>query len=183
VEPKLIRLPEMALAGYVCHTTTRFGESFFSIPQFWQAYMHEGKMDRLLGEAFAQGRVQYGVYFPEDPVTGNFDYLIGVPAAEEMAVPEPYEARILPAASFAVFSRSPAEEKNFSAAVYNTWAHIFGTWIPASGMEIDGRGLQFELYDERASRETAKVCDIYIPVMSKLAAALQSSPNTIAVKV
>ena len=144
--------------------------------------MHGGKMERLLEETFTQSRVQYGVYFPEDSATGHFDYLIGVPVAEGIAVPEPYEIRKLPAASYAVFSSPPAEEKNFSAAVYNTWAHIFGTWIPASGLVIDGRGLQFELYDERASRKTAKVCDIYIPVMLN-SAAPQSSPNTAAVKV
>jgi AraC family transcriptional regulator len=183
MNPSLIRLPAITLAGYVCHTTTRLGESFFIIPQFWQEYMREGKMDRLLGESFAQSRIQYGVCFPEDPVTGNFDYLIGVPAAEGTTIPKPYEVRELPAASYAVFSSTPAAEKDFSAAVYNTWAHIFGTWLPSSNMKIDGKGLQFELYDERACRETAKVCDIYIPVIPKSAPALQSSPNTAAVKV
>jgi AraC family transcriptional regulator len=187
LKPKLIRLPAMDLAGFVCHTTTRFGESFFAIPKFWQDYLHDGRMERLLGEEFAANRVQYGVNFPEDPLTGNFDYFIGVPVRNGARIPKTYKVRRLPSALYAAFSSDPAEEWNFSAAVYNTWAYVFGAWLPASGMAIDGKGLQFERYDERATRISAKICDIYVPVIPFPAAprvrVSQSSPNTIAVNV
>jgi AraC family transcriptional regulator len=187
VKPKLIRLPDLRLAGLVCHTTTRFGESFFAIPKFWQDYLHDGRMEGLLKEDFVADDVQYGVHFPEDPLTGKFDYLIGVPVKEGARVPEPYEVRILPSAYYTVFLSEPADEQNFSAAVYNAWAYIFGAWLPASGMAIDRKGLQFERYDERAARASAKICEIYIPVIvdpeASSAKASLSSPKTTAVNV
>jgi AraC family transcriptional regulator len=149
----------------VCRTTSRLGENFTGIPKFWQEYIHDGRMDRLLNEAFAKDRVQYGVCFPEDPETGIFEYLIGVELKEGAVVPEPYAVRELPPASYAVFPTPPANDANFSAEVYNTWAYIYGTWLPASDMAIDGKGLQFERYDERAHASEGKVCDVYVPVV------------------
>jgi AraC family transcriptional regulator len=165
MRPKLISLPALKLAGFVCRTTSRFGENFTAIPKFWQAYIHDGRMNRLLNEAFAKSRVQYGVGFPEEPETGRFEYLIGVEAKDGVCIPELYEVRELPSASYAVFSSSPAKAEKFSAEVYNTWAYIYGTWLPSSGMAMDGKGLQFELYDERILDAEEKVCDVYIPVV------------------
>jgi AraC family transcriptional regulator len=162
----MVQLQEMVLAGFMCRTTTRFGENFFAIPQFWQDYLHDGRMERLLGEDFAADTVQYGVNFPEDSQTGKFEYLIGVPVKAGAQVPGGYEVRKLPAASYAAFSSEPAEERKFSAAVYNAWAYVFGSWLPTSGMAVDGKGLQIERYDERALRASDKVCDVYVPVVA-----------------
>jgi AraC family transcriptional regulator len=198
--PKLISLPVLKLAGFVCPTTSRFGENFTAIPKFWHKYINDGMMDRLQNESFVKNRTQYGVCFPEDPQTGNFEYMIGLELKKGALIPEPYEVRALPPASYAVFSSFPANEANFFAEVYNTWAYIFGTWLPSSGMAINGEGLQFELYDERAMVEKGKICDVYVPVIYHDKAAFfreeeyftpelsagrifQSSPNTMAVNV
>jgi AraC family transcriptional regulator len=165
MKPKLIRLPALRLAGFICSTTTRFGENFTAIPKFWREYLHDGRMERLQHEDFIKSHVQYGVCFPEEPITGNFQYLIGVEVKEEAAVPLMYEVRELPPAAYAVFSSEPAAEEKFSAAVYNTWAYIYGSWLPRSGLHIDGRSCDFEFYDDRAMAETGKVCDVYVPVI------------------
>lgn len=164
MRPKLIRLPALRLAGFVCSTTTRFGENFTAIPKFWRAYLNDGRRERLWHEDFIKSTVQYGVCFPEEPITGNFQYLIGMELKEGAAVPPGYEIRELPSAAYAVFPSAPTDDAHFTAEVYNTWAYIYGWWLPQSGLYMDRRSCDFELYDGRAETETGKICDVYVPV-------------------
>jgi AraC family transcriptional regulator len=150
------------LAGLVYNTTTRYGENFQSIPKFWKDYISSGKMQKLHNERFVKDHVEYGIYFREDPRTGNFEYFLGLDLGEEDA-PD-YTVRELLPAHYSVFSSPPADTPDFPAAIYNTWAFIFGDWLPKSGREIDRDFPVFERFDERVWHETGKVCDIYIPL-------------------
>jgi AraC family transcriptional regulator len=165
MRPKLIRLPALRLAGFVCSTTTRFGENFTAVPKFWREYMSDGRMERLRHEGFITSTAHYGVSFPEEPITGNFQYLIGMTVRENAAVPPDYEIRELAPAAYAVFSSAPADEEHFTGEIYNTWAYIYGWWLPRSGLHMDRRSCDFEFYDARAEAETGKVCDVYVPVI------------------
>ncbi|MDR2259082.1 MAG: GyrI-like domain-containing protein [Treponema sp.] len=165
MQPKLIRLPALRLAGFVCSTTTLFGENFTAIPKFWREYLTDGRMERLQNEDFIKSHAHYGVCFSENSTNGDFQYLIGLEVKDGAAVPPGYEARQLPPTAYAVFSTEPADAENFFSAVYNTWAYIYGFWLPKSGLHIDGRSCDFELYDDRARPETGKVCDVYVPVI------------------
>ncbi|MDR0623430.1 MAG: GyrI-like domain-containing protein [Treponema sp.] len=165
MQPKLIRLPALRLAGFICSTTTMLGENFTAIPKFWRQYQIDGRMERLQNEDFVKFHTHYGVCFFEDSASGNFQYLIGLEVKEGAAVPPEYEVRQLPSAAYAVFSTEPANEEDFFSAIYNTWAYIYGHWLPKSGLHIDGRSCDFELYDDRARPETGKVCDVYVPVV------------------
>jgi AraC family transcriptional regulator len=165
MKPKLIRLPVLRLAGFIYNTTTRFGENFAAFPKFWHTYMNDGRMERLQNEDFVKSHVHYGVCFSEDPRTGNFQYLIGMAVKEGAVIPAEYEVRELPAAAYAVFSIVPAEGDDLTAAIYNTWAYIYGSWLPKSGLHIDGRSCDFEYYDDQSSAPAGQVCDVYIPVI------------------
>jgi AraC family transcriptional regulator len=163
-EPAALAFPGIRLAGLICHTTTRYGENYRDIPNFWKNYLHSGAMQKLHGEAFVKDHAEYGVCFPKDLWTGKVEYFLGVQVTEEEQVPPEYEIRHLSSAVYRVFSSVPSDAPNFPKVIFDTWAFIFGEWLPKSGREIDGRFPQFERYDERVFGSTSKVCEIYIPL-------------------
>jgi predicted transcriptional regulator YdeE len=195
-------MPELEVAGLICYTTIRFGENFNAIPRFWQEHLHNGMIEQLQQESFVKNQITYGVYLPENPITGNFEYLVCAEVKQDVEIPQPYVVKKLPAASYMVFSSSPVDAAFFSTEVYNTWAYIYGTWIPQSRFVLNGDAVHFELYDERAQPERGKVCDLYVPVIYAPGKTVfpfeleippvealpgvksgQGSPNTVAVKV
>ena len=164
MEVQFTKRETVKLAGYALKTSSRNGENFKAIPQFWGAYMNDGRMQKLHGEDFVKNHAEYGVCFPED-ANGSFDYVIGVELKEGAAVSQGYHICEIPAASYAVFSTPPADAAGFTGAIQQTWQDIFSQWLPQSGRRIDEAALSFELYDERGMVETGKVCEIWIPVI------------------
>jgi AraC family transcriptional regulator len=163
-EPAVVSFPGMRLAGLICNTTTRYGENYRDIPEFWKSYLQSGAVRKLHSEPFVKDHTEYGVCFPKDRWTGKIEYFLGVQAAEGNEVPPEYEIRRLPPAVYRVFSSVPSDNSNFPKAIFNEWAFIFGEWLPQSGREVDGRFPQFERYDKRVFGSTGKVCEIYIPL-------------------
>ena len=168
MEPKMVRKPAIRLAGFVFTTKKDQGENLSEIPKFWQAYMSDGRMEKLHGESFMESHVEYGACFPENPETGEFEYVIGVEVKEGRAVPDGYHTCTVPGALYAVFTTPPASESSFSSTIQGTWKYIYSEWFPNSGYEFDGNGVDFELYDERLmSQPSGEVCEIYIPVVKR----------------
>jgi AraC family transcriptional regulator len=176
-----VEFPGARLAGLVCNTTTRYGENYRDIPRFWMDYLDSGSMKNLHGETFVKDHTEYGICFPRDNWTGTTEYFLGVAVKEGHDVPPGYVIRELPPGVYRVFSSAPSDTPDFPGAIFNTWAYIFGEWLPQSGCAIDGRFPQFERYDERVFNYTGKVCEIYIPLRGTPAG--NYSPNTTAVKV
>lgn len=167
LEPKFVALPAVKLAGFVLKTSTEDGENSKEIPAFWNDYMHSGKMEKLHKEGFLKKHDEYGVCFPEDPETGEFEYVIGVETKEGAVIPAEYHVGELPPADYAVFSTPPCNAENFVPAIQGAWQYIFNEWFPKSGYEYAPNGHDFERYDDRCMSATEKVCDIYIPVVKK----------------
>lgn len=167
LEPKFVSLPDIKLAGYVTKTSTADGKNITGIPAFWKDYMSDGRMDRLHSEKFVENHAEYGACFPENIETGEFDYVIGVKAKKGADIPEEYYVCNLPAATYAVFSTPPCTGDTFSSTIQGVWDYIFNEWLQKSGYVYAPDCVDFELYDERCMSPTAKVCDIYIPVVKK----------------
>jgi AraC family transcriptional regulator len=167
MEPKIVNLSAIKLAGYIINTTGKDGENFKVIPQFWADYVSDGRMEKLHGEGFVKSHTEYGACFPEDPTTGEFEYIIGVEVKDGSAVPPAYQVREAPAAVYAVFSSPPADGPGFPAAIQGMWRSVFTEWLPGAAWQIDSKGVSFELYDERCMPERAKVCDIYVPILKR----------------
>lgn len=165
MEPKFVTLPAVKLAGCVLKTDTK--QSKKAIPEFWGAYMTDGRMNKLHGESFVKVHSEYGACFPENPETGEFEYIIGVEVHDGTEIPEAYQVRELPPSTYAVFSTPPCGADSFVPSIQGVWGYIMGEWFPQSGYEYAPGGVDFELYDERCMSETEKVCDIYIPVLKK----------------
>ena len=168
MEPKMLKLPAIKLAGFVLKTKVKGGENLKAIPQFWTACLTDGRVDRLTGELFAKNHALYGACFPENPENGEFDYVIGVEVREGGITGQDYCVRTLPEALYAVFTTPPAEDADFSSVIQGTWKYIYSEWFPKSGYEFDGNGVDFELYDEQSmGNKTGSVCAIHIPVVKK----------------
>lgn len=181
LEPKFTTLPAVRLAGYVMKTTNENGENNAAIPAFWVDYLRNGRMKKLHEEPFLKSHAEYGACFPENPETGEFEYMIGVELKGDAVelkgdavelkkgeeVPKDYQIRELPPATYAVFSTPPCEAPKFSAAIQSLWNCVFNDWFPASGYEYAPDCVDFEYYDERCASGTGSVCDIYIPVVKK----------------
>ena len=166
MEPKMLKKPAVKLAGFALKTRSKEGENNKAIPEFWRAYMSDGRQKKLHGESFLESHTEYGACFPENPESGEFEYVIGVEVKEGRAVPEGYHACVIPEALYAVFSTPPAVPEKFSSAIQGTWVYIFSEWFPNSGYEF-GEGVDFELYDERNMGEAGHVCEIYVPVVKR----------------
>ncbi|MCL2832323.1 MAG: AraC family transcriptional regulator [Treponema sp.] len=167
MEPKMVRKPAVKLAGFLLRTNADKNESGKAIPRFWTAYKTDGRMQKLHSEPFVKIHTEYGACFPENPENGEFEYVIAVEVKEDSAIPKEYHVCTIPEALFAVFSSPPSDDAGFSPAIQGTWKYIFNEWFPGSGCEFDANGVDYELYDERCQSETAKVCDIYVPVVKK----------------
>ena len=164
MDVQFVNREPIKLAGYVMKTSSRNGENFKAIPQFWGAYVSDGRMQKLHSEDFLKAHAEYGVCFPED-ADGSFEYVIGVELKDGAAVPEGYHVCEIPASSYAVFATPPTDGDGFTGIIQQTLSDIFSQWLPQSDKKINEAGLSFELYDERSMSETAKVCEIWIPVI------------------
>jgi len=167
MEPKFVTKPAVKLAGHRIRTTDTAGENNKAIPAFWQAYLHDGRMDRLHKETFLKNHAEYGACFPPDPATGEFDYVIGVEVKDGATVPEGYHVCTIPAATYAVFSTPPSDEAHLVQSIQGTWSYIFNEWFPNSGYEYAPGCADYELYDERKMAAANKAIDICIPVVKK----------------
>ena len=167
LEPKFVTLPAVKLAGFALKTTMADGKNKDLIPAFWTSYMSDGRMKRLHSENFVKNHAEYGACFPEDPETGEFEYVIGVEPKDGAAIPAGYHVCELPPATYAVFSTPPCDAAGFSSSIQGLWDYIFNEWFPTSGCEYAPGCVDFELYDERNMSEKGKVCDVYIPVIKK----------------
>ena len=166
MEPKLLERGPIKLAGYSLKTTVKDGENLRAIPEFWSAFMTDGRAERLHQAPCLKSHDEYGVCLAGDSPDGGMEYLIGAELKEGAAVPAEFRQCEIPAARYAVFSSPPADGAGFSPAIQETWQYIFGQWLPQSEYRIDEAALSFELYDERCMSENAKVCDIYIPIVT-----------------
>lgn len=168
MQPKFVTLPEIQLAGYVLHTTDQNGQNNIEIPAFWTDYLRDGRAKKLHRESFIKSHDEYGVCFPADASTGQFEYMIGLEPKEGAVVPAGYQQRSLPAATYAVFSTPPSAPAEVSSNVQGVWNYIFSEWFPTSGYEYADGCVDFELYpDESAGQEQDNVCEVYIPVTKK----------------
>lgn len=166
-QPDIIQKPAIRLAGYAIRTTMADGQNTKDVPAFWQAYMRDGRMQKLHAMPGLDTQAEYGACFPIDPAKGDIEYVIGLQLKEGSDAPAGLTAPIIPAGTYAVFSTPAATIDTFVGSIQNTWNYIFSEWFPASGYEFTEGGVDYELYDERSLGETDKVIDICIPVTPK----------------
>lgn len=164
MEPKILRKEKFTIAGYSITTSTVDHRNLIEIPQFWNDYLIDGRMEKLHNEKFVKSHEEYGACLPGNG-KGEFKYLIGVETNGE-EIPSEYETYEVVSQLYAVFTTPKATNENFAKKIQETWSFIYKTWLPNSPYKFDEKGIDFELYDQRCFCED-KVIDIYIPVKEK----------------
>ncbi|MDR2717496.1 MAG: AraC family transcriptional regulator [Treponema sp.] len=147
--------------GHIYH------KNFEKFPKLWEECRTDGRLEKLHHESFLKFHAEYGACFFKDYEEGKFVYFIGVEAKSRVTIPFCYDVYTIPEALFAVFTTPSSNENNFSSIIKNTWRIIFSEWLPNSGYELDGNGVAFELYDDRSTVDTGKVCNICIPIVKR----------------
>jgi AraC family transcriptional regulator len=156
---KIVEKPAFTVIGKSMEVTTRDGENFRRIPQFWTECNTDGTSDQLI--QLAADNNWLGICMSMDMEKELLSYWIGV-EADAAADPQGYETAVIPAASWAVFtSVGPMPH-----AIQNVWERIFQEWFPGTGYEHTG-GPEFELYPPGDTAAADYVCEVWVPVVKK----------------
>lgn len=143
----------LLIAGLSEHHT---GNPSQTIPTQW------AKFKPYLGKIPGQiGQMSYGVS-TNCTEQGHFDYLCGVEVSDASAIAPPFSTITLPQQRYAVF-----EHRDPIATIKDTYAAIWGEWLPASGYQVDADAPLFERYDQRYDPQTGTgVVEIWLPLKS-----------------
>jgi AraC family transcriptional regulator len=122
-------LGKFTIAGEKRHFTSKEGENFVKIPQFWQE-MNDQKIGNILSCADPKGILKgslLGVCMNFSQDTEEFDYMIGMEPKEDADISSFY-SQVVPSLTWAIFKGSgPMPE-----AIQKVWKRIYGEWFSAT---------------------------------------------------
>jgi predicted transcriptional regulator YdeE len=166
MEPTIVELDRMTLVGF-----SFFGDPFQvasdwseenEIGRTWKRFMAFLAEHRLQIRHVKSDTVMYEVHVTHQDTqqTGEFEVYAGLEVHELEDVPVQLSAKILPPATYALFTIEGEE-------IVGDWPWLVGTeWLPRAGYEMTG-GYSVLRYDERfkgMERVAESVLDVYIPV-------------------
>lgn len=132
------------------------------IGRLWKRFMtFLAEHPNAIGRVKAEGVMyELHVYHPETLRTGEFEVFVGVEVEALETLPLELSAKILPPATYAVFTLSGEQ-------ITSDWAKmIYTDWAPGSGYQVlQTHSLQ--RYDERfkgMAQITESILEVYIPV-------------------
>ncbi|MFA1621446.1 GyrI-like domain-containing protein [Rhizobium mongolense] len=151
-EPRFETLPPMLFAGL--QEAYGYGGNA-AIPSLWQ------KFNSYFGNISGQrGNAAYGICTHIQGETETFRYMAGAEVTDAGDLPEGFTTLKVPGQRYAVFTH-----RGHVSAIAATMHHIFGTWLPASGLKHAEMPDMFERYDERFDPHTGMgITEIWIPV-------------------
>ncbi len=151
--------PGFAVIGRKISVSTRNGNQFQEIPEFWQQVMDDGSFEQLAEEMSELGVM--GVTLDYNEEAELIDYLIAIekPAKDNVFpdLPELVEAEI-PDSSWAVFS-----EEGPVSRIASLYQQIYSEWFPAVDFEHAGTP-ELEIYHVDHSTGEISSFEIWIPV-------------------
>ncbi|WP_379160931.1 effector binding domain-containing protein [Paenibacillus sp. sgz5001063] len=156
---KIVERSAFTVIGKSMEVTTRDGENFRRIPEFWNQCNADGTSDKLIQLGTEPNWL--GICMSMNMEEELLSYWVAVEGSPGTN-PEGYETAVVPAASWAVFtSTGPMPH-----AIQQVWQRIFQEWFPGTGYEHTG-GPEFELYPPGDPNAEDYVCEVWIPVMKK----------------
>lgn len=127
------------------------------IPSLWQRF------NRHFGNIAGQkGDIAYGVCTHSNGEAGTFRYMAAAEVSETDDLPEGFSTLKLPKQRYAVFLH-----RGHISAIAKTADHVFGTWLPESGLQHGETPDLIERYDERFDPHSGMgVVELWIPIKS-----------------
>ena len=158
MEPRIVTLDQLVLIG-----RPYFGDAENNkFAQAWDRFFpFEDQIPSKVNH-----QVWYGVeiYGPEFHKDHQWMYFPSTEVSSLDEIPEALFGKILPSATYAVFTVKGGVPK-----IGETFMYAYDTWFPASEYEV-AHPFDFEYYDERFKADDPdSELDIYIPIKAKTA--------------
>lgn len=160
MEYRIIEKEAMRIVGVGFRTTMADGVCMREVPAFWAKCHAENVLPRLLPLAGGEPCGVLGVNLNEDVSQEAFDYYVAV--ATDSEAPEGMEARVIPAATWAVFAATGPMSDTMQALQ----TRILTEWLPSSGYTF-GMGVNIEVYCDEDIRAQDYRCEVWLPVVKK----------------
>ncbi|SES90557.1 AraC family transcriptional regulator [Paenibacillus sp. NFR01] len=159
MEYKIVEREAFTVIGKKLEVTTRDGENFRKIPQFWNECNADGTSNKLY--EIGKNEDILGICMDMNMDKEMLSYWVAVEADAD-ADAKGFEKALVPASTFAVFtSVGPMPH-----AIQHVWERIFQEWFPGTGYQHAGTA-EFELYPPGDPQGEDYTCEIWIPVMKK----------------
>lgn len=156
MEPKIMTIKEIKVAGPKIRSTPENGQNFIQVPQFWQKFLKEKGWEKIPNKT--ERAASFGICTNMHE-NGDFDYMIGYEVKDFSKIPDGMGSLIIPAGKYAVFTaKGKIPEK-----IQEVWKYIYSDWFKSSGYERADTE-DFELYEEARVNLPEPETDIYIPI-------------------
>jgi len=160
VDYKVEKKGAFKVVGPSIDVTSKDGENFIKIPQFWQNLIKSGKVEMLGKKAGPLGVM--GVCYNYDMTTEEFSYMAGIEGDSfDGMETKVYE---VPELTWAVFSG----EGPLPDSMQIMWKKIYQEWFPATNYEHD-EGPELEIYTSCNPETNENSYEIWIPVKTEKA--------------
>lgn len=153
MEYRLEKKDAFKIKGVSTRVSTKNGENFKVIPEFWDKVMQDGTFKKLMESTDKE--INYGVCMNFDESMQSFDYAIGVNDIGQ----EEFEGIDVPASTWAVFT-STGKLPN---AIQALTKRIFNEWFPATDFKHT-KGPELEVFLPGDQTKEDYKCEVWIPV-------------------
>lgn len=139
--------------------STAAGKNKDTIPAFWERARTDGTMETLLQKA-TDHTILFGIcYGNEQTEEETFPYSIAVPYDGDEPAPEGFRVRVIPAATWAVFSCIGA----MPDAIQNAWQRIGAEFLLTSDYR-QSLNMDIEVYPDGDMSSPEYQSEIWLPV-------------------
>lgn len=154
---QLVQKDHLTFSGYTILVTSRNGQNFKDIPNFWQSIMTDGRFQYLMSNSDEMGVV--GVIYDWNQDTEEFKYMIGISTQTKH---ESLETITFEQETFAAFEAKGA----LPNSLQNLLPNIYKEWFPSSNYEHSG-GPEIEVYPFGDGSKEDYICYYWIPIKQK----------------
>jgi AraC family transcriptional regulator len=158
VEYRIVNREAFGVIGKMIRVSSKDGENFRRIPQFWEECYVNGTVDKL--RAFHPEGVLYGICMDTDHESEEFTYAIAVEGKFEHPDEAEWSKVDIPASTWAVFPSAGS----LPNAIHDVWRRIFEEWFPATGYQHSG-GPEVEFLPPGDDLSADYRCEVWVPVV------------------
>lgn len=135
--------------------TTKEGQNFKAIPQFWEECCEDGTCS-MLGTIHGREKEEmYGISYGFDFANEEFKYMIGVHALDKKI--EHLDVLEIPQMTWVKFTCEG------DRMIQDTILRFYSEWLPNSGYEHAG-GPEVEWYSSEEIKEDTYLCEVWMPI-------------------
>ncbi|BBH20312.1 AraC family transcriptional regulator [Paenibacillus baekrokdamisoli] len=156
---RIIEKDAFPVIGKSIQVSTKAGENFRRIPEFWRQCHEDGTAQKLCSIGADEDIL--GICMDMEHSNEEFTYLIAVKSHSEATADE-FVSKVIPASSWAVFTSIGP----MPGAIQNIWQRVFQEWFPATGYEHSG-GPDLEVYPPGDPTTEDYRCEVWVPIVKK----------------